>query len=193
VTLLATPFPGLAFALALASSFDVRSAAADASLFLLVGGLVMLTLICILVLVQNVLPERGGPQPTNDQRAAMRRLRSLDGGPLAQHIAQRKGRRRLYCLAPVDLALDRVVELRLGEPRLLQALDRASRIRLYGCRGCSFAAASAAAPGAQAPGCARERAALEEVFGAVFGSSVRAQESACRRRGDAACEFEVAH
>lgn len=175
---------------AMAAFVDVRSAAADASLFLLVGGLVMLTVICLLVLVQNILPDREGAQPTSEQRPAMRRLRSLEGGPLAQHIAQRKGRRRPYALAPVDLALDRVVELRLGEPRLLQALDRASRIRLYGCRGCAFSASPAGAP---SPGCARERAALEEVFGAVFGASARAQESACRRRGDAACEFEVAH
>lgn len=177
--------------MALAAYPDVRAAAADASLFLLVGGLVMLTVICLLVLVQNILPDRGAREPTGDQRPAMRRLRALDGGPLAQAIAfQKAGRRQAYALAPVDLALDRVVELRLGEPRLLQALDRASRIRLYGCRGCAFSGSPA---GSASPGCARERAALEEVFGAVFGANVRAQESACRRRGDAACEFEVVH
>lgn len=183
------PAPALGFAMA--AFQGMRSAAADASLFLLVGGLVMLTVICTLVLVQNVIPDRSVGEATGDQRPDMRRLRALDGGPLAQSIAYRRGgRRRAGALAPVDLALDRVVELRLGEPRLLQALDRASRIRLYGCRGCAYSASST---GAASPGCARERAALEEVFGAVFGANVRAQESACRRRGDAACEFEVAH
>lgn len=179
--------------LAIGSLSDLRGAAADASLFLLVGGLVMLTVICLLVFVQNLLPERAQEAEVEPRRAT-RRLRALDGGPLAQHIAPRRrdsrGRRRPVPLAPVDLALDRVVELRLGEPRLLRAQDRFSHVRLYGCRGCTLAMSASAANGA---GCTRERAALEEIFAAVLGGAVRAQESSCRRRGDAACEFEVAH
>lgn len=178
---------------AIGSLSDLRGAAADASLFLLVGGLVMLTVICLLVLVQNLLPERPLPAGQAESRPR-RRLRGLDGGALAQHVAPRRrdtrGRRRPLPLAPVDQALDRVVELRLGEPRLLRAQDRFSLVRLYGCRGCAFAGAGPSLPTA---GCARERAALDEVFGAILGGAVRAQESSCRRRGDAACEFEVAH
>ena len=166
-----------------------RSAAADASLFLLVGGLVMLMVVCALVFVQNLLPDPADTGPRAG--AGKRRLRGLDGGPLAQELARRNSRdKRHASLAPVDLALDRLVELRVGEPRLLLAHERVSRVRLYGCRGCAYGTGNNAVPG---HGCGRERAALEQVFTAVYGNSVRAQESSCRRRGDAACEFEVAH
>lgn len=177
---------------ALAPALELREAAADASLFLLVGGLVMLTLIVVLVLMQNLVPERAGDTRTGGQQPTPRQLRTFDGGPLAHThrtaSEKRGGKRRLRALAPVDQCLDRVVELRLGEPRLLQSQERLSRIRLYACRGCAFAL-----PSAGGAGCMQERAALEEVFGAVYGSAVRAQESTCRRRGDATCEFEVAH
>lgn len=168
----------------------LRDAAAEASLFLLVGGIVMLSVIVVLVLIQNIVPDRTPPVMPG-ARPTLRQLRALDGGPLAQTIAgarRANGRRRYARVAPVDLALDRVVELRLGEPRLLQAHERQSRLRLYACRGCSFSAA-----GGPGHACTTERAALEEVFGAVLQRPVRTVETACRRRGDPACEFEVAH
>lgn len=187
---MAAPPPPVPAGLLVSVLDGARSAAADASLFLLVGGLVMLMLVCLLVFVQNLLPDPADTGPRAG--AGKRRLRGLDGGPLAQDLARRNGRdRRAAALAPVDLALDRLVELRVGEPRLLLAHERVSRVRLYGCRGCAFGAGLMG--GGPGQGCARERAALEQVFGAVYGTAVRAQESSCRRRGDAACEFEVAH
>lgn len=187
--------PRLPLAAPASIASTVRDAAGDVSLFLLVGGLVMLTVVCLLVFVQNLLPDRDPQGDAGDApKAATRRLRSLEGGLLAQDLARRNGRngrpvrRRL---APVDLAMDRVVELRLGEPRLLFSHERMSRVRLYGCRGCAYGAG--ATEGAPGHGCARERAALDEVFTAIYGPRVRTQESSCRRRGDAACEFEVAH
>ncbi len=191
--LAAMPMPSLPPLHPLVAFLDgARSAAADASLFLLVGGLVMLMLVCFLVFIQNLLPEKADDGPKAG--AGKRRLRSLDGGPLAQDLARRNGReRRGVAIAPVDLALDRLVELHVGEPRLLLAHERASRERLYGCRGCSYGTGAGGAASGAAGGCARERAALEQVFRAVYGPAVRTQESACRRRGDASCEFEVAH
>lgn len=188
------PLAGLPLVPATVASLlsGLRDAAGDVSLFLLVGGLVMLTVICLLVFVQNLLPDRGEDEQGAAPRQATRRLRALDGGALAQDLARRNGRngrpvRR--AVAPVDLAMDRLVELHVGEPRLLLAHDRMSRVRLYGCRGCAYGSGHSG-PG---QGCSRERAALDEVFVAIYGPRVRTQESACRRRGDAACEFEVVH
>lgn len=186
--------PGLAARLAATFFNDVEAAASEASLFLLVGGLVMLMVVCSLVLIQNMLPLRPDTADELLAKTSRRRLRSLDGGPLATELARRNGRdRRMLAAAPVDVALDRLVELHVGEPRLLMAQDRVSRIRLYSCRGCAFGSGANSSSASPTQGCGRERAALEEVFGAVYGAAVRARESACRRRGDAACEFEVAH
>jgi len=44
-----------------------------------------------------------------------------------------------------------------------------------------------------ADGCAFERRALEEAFQSHVAAAATVRESACRARGQAACEFEVSH
>lgn len=156
---------------------DLRTVAADAALLLLVGGLVMLTVIMVLVAVQNLIPERT-PAPGSV------------GAARAESITRLWPRRpqQIPSGLPVDKAMARIVHLRLGEPRILQARLRTTRVRLYGCPGCGNADSSTAGAG-----CANERGGVERAFRDVYGAKVAAWEIACRRRGDDACDFEVRH
>jgi hypothetical protein len=160
---------------------DLRTVAADAALLLLVGGLVMLTIIMVLVFVQNLLPERS-PAPGS--------VAASSGRAGTENITRLWPRRprQVPSGLPVDKAMARIVHLRLGEPRILQARLRTTRVRLYGCPGCASGDAASANAG-----CASERGGVERAFRDVYGSRVAAWEIACRRRGDDACDFEVRH
>lgn len=171
--------PGLSPWRALAATqVDPRTIVADAALLLLVGGLVMLCLIMVLVGIQNLVPDKsaapGAPLPARNEPPKglwPRRPRQVPSG------------------LPVDRAMARIVHLKLGEPRILQARLHTTRVRLYGCPGCSFEVPGAAA----ASGCSGERGGVERAFKDVYGGRVAAWEIACRRRGDEACDFEVKH
>jgi hypothetical protein len=159
-----------------ATSLDPRVLVADAALLLLVGGLVMLSAIMVLVGIQNVVPERavaGAPAPRNEPVRSLwpKRPKQIPSG------------------LPVDKAMARIVHLKLGEPRILQARLHTTRIRLYGCPGCSFEVAGTTSSAT----CNTERGGVERAFRDVYGGRVAAWEIACRRRGDDACDFEVKH
>ena len=173
-------FPGFLALFAMPRAVELRAMASDASLLLLVGGLAMLTVIMILVAIQNAVPERAGgggaagfgKTESSITRMWPRRPKLVNSG------------------LPVDKAMARIVHLKLGEPRILQARSRTTRVRLYGCPGCSFELADATPVNAT---CNRERAGVEQAFKDVYGGRVSAWEIACRRRGDDACDFEVKH
>jgi len=157
--------------------FDTGTVVADAALLLLVGGLSMLCVIMVLVALQNLVPEKagapGGVAPRNEPMPRLwpRRPKKVASG------------------LPVDKAMARIVHLKIGEPRILQARLRTTRVRLYGCPGC--AADTSKVPATA--GCAAERAGVERAFKETYGGRVAAWEIACRRRGDDACDFEVRH
>ncbi|MEA3136045.1 MAG: hypothetical protein QOJ26_1805 [Thermoplasmata archaeon] len=161
-----------------ATTIDPRAVVADAALLLLVGGLVMLCLIMLLVGIQNIVPERA-PPPGAVPTAREEPLKGL----------WPRRPRQVASGLPVDKAMARIVHLKLGEPRILQARLHTTRVRLYGCPGCSFEVPGAAAH----PGCAGERGGVERAFKDVYGGRVSTWEIACRRRGDEACDFEVKH
>lgn len=171
--------PGLLALFAMPRAVELRAMASDASLLLLVGGLAMLTVIMILVGIQNAVPERSGGGAAGFGRT--------------KNTITRMWPRRPKLVAsglPVDKAMARIVHLKLGEPRILQARSRTTRVRLYGCPGCSFELVDAKPVNAT---CNRERAGVEQAFKDVYGGRVSAWEIACRRRGDDACDFEVKH
>lgn len=163
---------------ALPRAIEVRAMAADASLLLLVGGLAMLSVIMVLVAIQNVVPDKAG-SGAGFGRAADSLPRLWPRRP-----------RKVASGLPVDTAMARIVHLKLGEPRVLQARTRTTRVRLFGCPSCS-AQMEENGPGNAT--CARERAGIEQAFKEVFGGKVSAWEISCRRRGDDACDFEVKH
>lgn len=166
-------------ALLASSHMDLRTVVADAALLLLVGGLVMLCVIMVLVAIQNIVPERN---PTAIGAPATPRTDPLKG-------FWPKRPRQVPSGLPVDKAMARIVHLKLGEPRILQARLHTTRVRLYGCPGCSFEVPGAA----NQAGCATERGGVERAFKDVYGGRVAAWEIACRRRGDEACDYEVKH
>ncbi|MFA5942922.1 MAG: 4-vinyl reductase [Candidatus Thermoplasmatota archaeon] len=167
----------------------VESVAADASILLLVGGLSMLSFIVVLVLLQNLVPARGAAQGLGPTDILGRQLRPLVGAPAPVRVWAR-GRRRSKAGTPArDRALSCIVEFGIGEPRLLRALDQSTRLRLYGCP-CTEAMDRG---GHSRPGCPLEEARVYLAFTSVYHRAVVVRETACLRRGDAACEFEVDH
>jgi hypothetical protein len=156
----------------------------------------MLSLIVVLVILQNLFPDRSEGAGLAPQTVG-RELRPLEAAPLPPTVRKlpgsRFGRPRpLPRGAPIDLALGRIVERRLGEPRLLRCLEDFTLLRLYGCPGCL--ADTMDDPGVDAPdGCHGEAQALSDVFRGVYGDRVVVRESACCRRGDSGCDFEVRH
>lgn len=176
----ATPASPIAFALAAIrrTPIDPRAVAAESALLLLVGGLVMLIAIMVLVGIQNFLPDKADAPGGMAKAPRNEPLRRFFPKP-PQHVPSGLA---------VDKAMARIVHLKLGEPRILQARLHTTRVRLYGCPGCSFEV-----PGANLTGCTGERGGVERAFKDVYGGRVAAWEIACRRRGDEACDFEVKH
>lgn len=170
----------IAGALALPRMVEVRAVAADASLLLLVGGLAMLCVIMVLVAIQNVVPEK--PLPVGGGGAS--------GLPESQQRLWPRRPKKVVSGLAVDKAMARIVHLKLGEPRILQARTGKTRVRLYACPGCAFELEEGPAVNAA---CTRERAGIEQAFREVYGGRVAAWEISCRRRGDDSCDFEVKH
>ncbi|MES2155244.1 MAG: hypothetical protein V4510_08940 [bacterium] len=169
----------------LALPTGIQKVAADSAILLLVGGLSILSLIILLVVLQNLFPERS-QRPGRAARPGSRELRPIAGAPPPRRPARPTGKRRHMQSAthpPVDLALARVIEMNLGEPRLLRSVDHFTHLRLYGCASCTA--------GVRGLECSRERSGVELAFREVFGPRVAVREIACHGRGAPECDFEV--
>lgn len=166
----------------------------DASLFLIVGGLVMLGLVVVLVVLRSFFPA-GTPSKGLSQDRVDTRLEATPG--LAASEAQQPpiqprgealdaGRRlvRRHRAASLDEILETAHEQGLGEARFLRLLEDRSVIRFYHCSECGGERAAN-------PGCHRNAGFLEASLSRFYNAAGRVQELQCRARGDPACEFEV--
>lgn len=198
--LAAASIAGLAWmggALALDIAFglsDVQAIAGSAALILLVGGMSMLTLIVVLVLLQNLMPVRTVASEGSGARfyQELRPLAVPGGSPLSlRPTGAGKGAPKTGPRPPADHALDQAIQLGLGEPRILRHRSHYTQLRLYHCRSCSpVHPRSGAKP---VDGCAFEEESLRNAFASFYRDPVVVRESACRLRGHAECEFEVRH
>lgn len=165
----------------------------DLALFLMAGGLAMLTFLLLLILMGNALSGQSEPvslgQPKDDRLQlrpiwASQSPRMLPGG----EETTVPGSETPAVTPAIDRPMAAIVKARLGEPRILRHHPRGTRIRLYRCRGCPDSDDDAAG----ADECESERIDLQTIFADTTGRDrVRVRETACRRRGDAFCDFEV--
>lgn len=171
----------------------LQELAADAAVFLLVGGLAVLSLVVSLVVLQNFVPARGVASANGRTAAGPRELRPLGDAPTAPpSSARRTGRATGDATKPrIDYTLDQLVRLRLGEPRILRHQPRYTHLRLYGCRSCDPHAP--ASGGDVRRGCSFESGQILTAFQSYYRQSVLVRETACRGFGAPACEFEVRH
>lgn len=168
------------------SSDAVTELPANAGLFLITGGLSILTLIVSLVFLQSVLPMK--PSPITEQGLPTdRALRPLRAPGAFQPVQTGKPKSPLY--HPMDALFESMVLGNLGDPRVLTHVGNLSRVRLYGCPGCASGFIDETAPKV----CSRELRMLESSFFSFYQRSVSATEVSCRLRGESHCEFEVRH
>ncbi len=167
---------------------------ANLALFLMVGGLAMLTLLLILILMGAAFSGQAKPvflgQP-NDDRLQLRPIwasqspRSLPG----TSGTTLPGSETPAITPAIDRPMAAIVDQRLGEPRILRHRPSGTRIRLYRCRGCGD---SKEPTPAGTDGCTAERNDLEAIFVKTTGRArITVRETTCRRRGDPFCEYEV--
>lgn len=83
-----------------------------------------------------------------------------------------------------------LVEARLGSPMIVRSTGNLSVIRLEECLGCSSDEPGDRESEAQ-PGCPFEAGFIEGAMSQVSQDGVVVRETACRRWGDEACEFEI--
>lgn len=183
------------------TSEKIRVLAANASLFLIVGGLSILFIIVLLLMLQSFFPDR---QPVaTDAGRSERQLRptllrrtftvstalttgSFDGDQEEGLQAGRKvGSKTL------DQVLDQVLAKGLGEPRILQHGENYTVFRFLACYGCARAAKDGNPQGAKR--CGYERGFLQGALQSIYGKHVIVRESSCHRSGNASCEYEVWH
>ncbi|MBI2079029.1 MAG: hypothetical protein HYT80_11810 [Euryarchaeota archaeon] len=172
----------------------VRALPGNAALFLIVGGLSILSLIVFLVVLQSFVPSRALVPAPADERPVDRQLRAIrpranlprpyGGGTLDT------GRREASYARAADLdgVLDQAILRGIGEPRLLHVDDTLVRLRLYGCGSCE-PLFTPQRKGME-PECRHERGFFEGAF-ARLGPTPAVEEPSCRLRGAAYCEFEV--
>jgi V4R domain-containing protein len=179
--------------------FVERVAANEASVFLIVGGLIVLGVVLVLVVIRSVLPS-GRPERGDRRMGALgRELRrtpdladvpAIDGRiPLTPQDLER-GRKAARRVAPRQLedALDHAVRSGWAEPRILNLSDARTLIRYYHCDECERDAAAATK---DPPGCGFNAGYLEGAFKRLGSHETLVRETSCRRRGGAVCEFEV--
>lgn len=160
-----------------------------AALLLLVGGLAMLAWTMLLVFLQCLLPARTNRATPDAQARSLRPIQAAGALPVTVP-ARRRGAAREPFVAALDRALATHIGGGNGEARLLRSVGRASTVRVYGCNDCLRSGPDATPePGAT---CEREAGALQAAFAACFATAA-VSEPACRRRGDAYCDFEVRH
>lgn len=181
------------------TSEEVRNFGADTALLLIVGGLSILFLIVTLFLLQSVFPTAVAPLASAKGRRQIRPTVAPEGpvpAVLGFSKAKRsRGSRRADPTPthPIDAALDRVVDAGVGEPRILRHHPRFLHLRMLYCRGCQPSGEAAEPLEERIKGCSYERGFLETAFQSAFRGALSVRESACRRMGAQACEFEVRH
>lgn len=188
------------------------------SLFLIAGGVFVLGVLMVLLVVRSAL---FGTPARRDVAAAPSVLvaQPVPPAPLAPdgsrrlaeeaahdpETAFRLGRRAGGTIRSrsLDEALDRFAQAGLGDPRIVSTTSRRKVVQLASCRTCTAVVARGAAEFAwnreefsrskTAPACEFERGFLEGALGPIVAGAARVRETACRTRGDRACEFEVVY
>jgi predicted hydrocarbon binding protein len=185
---------------------DVGALLEQSAMFLIVGGLAMLTLIVTLVLLTTIFPQRPFGPEGDPSRLVERQLRptpwpyrpkavatgaadAFRPDPGAYENGRKAGKRTRA--TSLETALDHVVNRGLGEPRILAHGQQRTRLRMYECRGCSGQEPAVSGSGSHASGCSFERGFIAGVLERAWAAPVRIQETTCHRRGQDACEFEV--
>src|SRR5688572_2600165 len=107
----------------------VREVAQDASLLLLVGGLSMLVLVVALLLLQGMIPRKFHPLPTVDGPPP--EPRPPRGAAPQAGLGSRLRPRSGPPPPPIDYALDAVLAVPLGEPRIFRHNHHYTVLRLY--------------------------------------------------------------
>jgi hypothetical protein len=185
------------------TSEQIRELAANAALFLIVGGTAILVLIVSLVLLQSIFPERAQKKILTDAEKAERQLRPTlirrhqealpaTAGPRGDVEDGRRGARSLP-IRTVDAALDYALAKGLGEPRILRHQPHFTLLRFYNCRGCEIAELQPNDPVVRGQRCTYERGFLQGSFQNLYAKPVTVREVACHRLGNASCEYEVWH
>lgn len=166
----------------------------DLALFLMVGGLAMLTFLLIVILMGAAFSGQAEPVSFGQQRDERLQLRPIWASQSPRSLpvdpdATLPGTDTPAVTPAIDRPMAAIVRARLGEPRILRHRPAGTRVRLYRCRGCRD---DGDAADAAADGCESERHDLQTIFTQTTGrDGVRVHESACRRRGDDFCEFQV--
>lgn len=167
---------------------------ADASVYLITGGLVILGVIVLLVLLRSLFPasrsstaalDRGReivlkPTPNVEADAARGEPGPFDSDDVEQ------GRKAASSDKPPSIReLARALERRgAGDPRILSVgVDRV-RFRMYGCDECRDSKGRSA-------GCGRQAGYLRQAAETIWKRGAKVRETACRRHDSPVCEFEV--
>jgi hypothetical protein len=168
----------------------IRELPANAGLFLITGGLSILTLIVSLVFLQSVLPLRSNNPIAVQNLPAERELRPIDPtrpGRVLRPVAA--GHTRAVSYHSIDSLLESLLATGLGEPRVLYHAPGSTLLRVYLCPGCG----AGKSPGGEIRVCVREKNAIQGAFSTFYRKNASATETKCRFRGDPDCEFEVKH
>jgi len=183
----------------LALSLLRPSQASEASIFLIVGGLIVLGVVLVLVVIRSVLPS-GRPERGDRRKGALgRELRRTPDLPengartAAIRFSQRdveRGRKAARRVAPRQLedALDHAVRSGWAEPRILLLMQERTVLRNYRCDECERDKRAAAN---EPPGCGFNAGYFQGAFERLGAHKARVRETACRRFGAPVCEFEV--
>lgn len=188
---MAGPF---ALAAELLPGLDPRLVAA-VSLSLIVGGLVMIGVVIVVTVTFNLLPLTLGSASAAVKEPPKRVLPMPDLPPTARPAAPRaaalsiddlqRGRAlgaRLK-VKRVDDVLDYVHGERLAEPRILNVRAGLLRLAFLNCSECRSGEDHRS-------GCGYRAGILEGALGQLH-KPLKVMETACHRRGDSSCEFEV--
>ncbi len=180
--------------LAQTGATGARELLADASVYLLTGGLVVLGVIVLLVLLRSLFPvtrsstealERDReivllPTPNVDVDAA-----GAEPGPFDEDDLD-EGRKAASSDKPRSLPeLTRALERRgAGDPRILSVDRGFTRLRVYGCDECG-------ADSTRSAGCGRQAGYLGQAVESIWQRGAQVRETSCRRYDAPVCEFEV--
>lgn len=181
--------------LAQAGPAEARNLLADASVYLITGGLVVLGAIVVLVLLRSLFPaSRSSTDALERGRDIVLKPTPAIGSPDPEAGADsfddddvKQGQKAASSDKPRSIPeLARAIERRgTGEPRILSVDRGRLHLRVYGCTECDERAD-------RSVGCGRQAGYLSKAAERIWGRQARVRETACRRQRAAACEFEVA-
>ncbi|MFA5862336.1 MAG: V4R domain-containing protein [Candidatus Thermoplasmatota archaeon] len=163
---------------------------ARGSVLLMKGGLVVLGFLFLAFVFRSAIV--GDLAPTANGRTPLPRSRlpweSLWTTPArGQSVARDFTAARQAGRASPAPTLDAVIEMVLdqgNDARIIESDATRKRVRFYQCASCGTVGGA---------DCERERGLLAGGFEALTGCLAKVEETACRRRGAAYCEFEVKH